>query len=242
MVIFLRIVVILIPSLLLLMVQLAFVNSNPPEGSRIKSHEVKISIKTIAGELKAGKKTEFYEAEKIPSTEVVKGKKGDYYFIDLKDVKTKEILNFKPGKYTIDSFDRQFGKSINKFNREVWTIMKQDNRASIFLKGSADSTGDASFRAPIENVGCQSDKFLAIAVHKEVNRGSNIYAKELTTKPVEGKEYGNRDLPDLRARFMQCKLQETHSDLNPKILQGNVAPEIGENLRNVSLILFVPSL
>jgi hypothetical protein len=239
----LKIAFIFVPSLLILMVQIAFVNSNPPKDDhRVSSHEVNISIKTIAGELKAGKKTEFYNVEKMPNSEVVKGEKGNYYFIDLKDAETKEILHFNPGKYTIDSFDRQFSKSINRFYGDVWKIIKQDNRASIFLKGSADIIGDASFSAPIENVGCQSENFLAIAVHKEVDKGSKIYEKKPTSQLVEGKEYGNRDLPALRSRFMQCKLQETYSDLHPKILQGSVAPEVGENLRNVSLILFVPSL
>jgi hypothetical protein len=239
----LRIVFILIaPPLLILVVLFSFMNSTPPKEPGIKSHEIGISIKTLAGELKAGKKTKFYNVEKVPNAEVIKGKKGDYYFIDLKDAQTKEILRFKPGKYTIDSFDRQFSKSITKFYGEIWEIIKQDNRASIFLKGSADIAGDTSFRARIQDVKCQSDPFLAIVVHQEVNKGSNIYTKEPTFQLVKGKEYGNRDLPDLRARFMQCKLQETYTDLKPEILQGSVAPEVGEDLRNVSLILFVPSL
>jgi hypothetical protein len=235
---FLRIAFILVPSLLILMVLFAFMNSNPG----VKTHKTELIIKTAVAELKAGKETDFYRVEKIPDNEVVKEKKGDYYFIDLKDAETKEILRFKPGKYTIDSFDRQFSKSINKFYSEVWKVIKEDNSSSIFLKGSADITGNTSFRAPIENVRCQSGNFLEIAVQQEVNKGSKIYAKEPTVQLIEGKEYGNRQLPDLRARFMQCKLQETYGDLNPKILQGSVVSEVGEDLRNVSLILFVPSL
>ena len=130
-----------------------------------------------------------------------------------------------------------------KFYQEVYEILQKDDRTDIFVKGSADITGDNDFRAVIEDTSCQSESFLDIFIYPLVDKSLNRYGRTPIAETTISKEYYiNRDLPNLRARFVQCKLKEAYVNLKPKILQGSVVPESGEKLRNVSLILFVPYL
>jgi hypothetical protein len=210
--------------------------------SSIKDNlSVGVDIRALTVKLEMGIETTYYQTNKIPESEIVEGKQGNYYFIDLKNVVTKEVLFFKPGKYTIDSLDREFSQSITSFYREVWNTLQKDERIEIFVLGSADVIGNESFRGTVEDVDCQSEDFLATSVFPRIDTNSNRYSRSSESQLMSG-EYKNRDLPNLRARFVQCKLKEAYSDLNPKILQGSVSPEAGEHFRNVSLILFVPKL
>jgi hypothetical protein len=174
-----------------------------------------IDFKALKIKLDMGYHTNYADVIKIPRSTIVEGKEGDYYFVDLKNAKTEEILLFKAGEYTIDGLDKKFSASITQFYNDVVQVTAKVRKPEIFIKGSADASGNGSFKQRLIDVGCQSEDFLHIPVHRRI--GGTLYQKEPTVESLQIEDYTNEELPNLRARFIQCQLKDTYSDIESKI-------------------------
>ncbi|MEM9273001.1 MAG: hypothetical protein AAGA80_08575 [Cyanobacteria bacterium P01_F01_bin.143] len=194
----------------------------------------------IVKELNKGIDNQHYRTTKIPDDEIVQGKKGDYYWIDIKDAETLEILLFEAGRYKIGGLNRRFGESIQSFYSDTIEPIKNNGKNwDLFLQGSADYLGHENFQGELKDVDCQPEDFRSISVHPPIQKDStDLYSIKSIDKPIQNTMYKNEHLPNLRARFMQCKLQQIY-DLKSEILDGYVKDLIGEEYRNVYLILFI---
>ena len=70
--------------------------------------------------------SDFYELKVLPVTEMVKGQKGRYYAVYLRDARRKRRFQFPGGRYVIRRFDTRFRASLSAFHaRSVGAAAKR---------------------------------------------------------------------------------------------------------------------
>lgn len=195
---------------------------SPDEIIEIKIRDTKKNLRSQKGE---------YNSFQIPSNELVEKKKGSYYIIDLKNIRTKEILKFKAGKYIINSLNKDFGVSINSFLSDFDFLEEQGMNPSIYIIGSADNLGHTTFRSQFEPL----NAYQKIVFFPKKN--SNMFESRQDSIKVN-EPFGNSELPLLRSAFLQDILMNPYG-YKSNILEGEVTLNIDPEDRNVNLILYV---
>ncbi len=174
-------------------------------------------------------RTENYDVSLYPDNEVLEGKKGRYYVIDLKEAKSGIRYYFQPGRYTIDKRIPEFRSSLNNFAKDVLEKMHGKVDYQLLVRGSADK---APFSGKLE----LGHEYKEISFMKSV--GDDRYASGLVNAAVR-ESVANEDLPNLRAAFLQQIIANAYPLKAPVILEGSVTPRHAEGDRNVELLLYV---
>jgi hypothetical protein len=170
-----------------------------------------------------------YEVSVYPDPELIKGKRGKYYIIDVKDAEQGARYFFQGGKYTISTRQEQFRSSLNTFVKDVLEKMQGRVEYQLMVRGSADSK---PWRGQFE----QGHEYKNLRYLKSI--GGDKYVNE-TSDVILGMPLNNGDLPNLRAAFLQKVVGSVYPVKEPVILQGTVSDKVSDGDRNVELILFV---
>lgn len=193
------------------------------------SADLKEEIKQLRRKLAYGLKTDDYEVEVLPDNEVVRGQKGRYYVIDLKNAESGLKFRFPGGQYTLARSDAAFRKALNKFVGDVAGKLESNVRYGFFVRGSADSV---PFRGRL----LDDYKYEEVKYLKSV--GAGRYQLGSTTRPINA-SIRNQDLPFLRARFLKDVVATTYPVTEPVVLEGTITDRKNNEDRNVELILYV---
>ena len=170
-----------------------------------------------------------YDVSVYPDPELIKGRRGKYYVIDVKDAEQGARYFFQGGKYTISTRQEQFRSSLNTFVKDVLEKMQGRVEYQLMVRGSADSKPWRGQFEPGHEY--KNLRFLkAIGGDKYVNETSDL---------VLGTPLNNGDLPNLRAAFLQKVVGSVYPVKEPLILQGTVSSQVSDGDRNAELILFV---
>jgi hypothetical protein len=199
---------------------------------------IKLDITKLRAELRTIKTTEYYETQKISNPELIKDKKGDYFIIDLGKVYTKEKVLFKPGRYIIEDLDEAFLTAVNHFMKEVYTKIDKGVECQLFVKGSADIAGNKRFQETLDATYGAKEGFARIEYLKSLEASQSLFSQETGTMNIGG-IYTNKELPNLRGKFIQYKIMQNFKEVIPKILEGKVEGTVDEKLRNAYLLLYV---
>jgi hypothetical protein len=183
-----------------------------------------------------------YEMSRMDNDEYVKGLKGVYYLVNIRDAQFKKIINFMPAKYEIDDYDKKYIDSFMEFKSAVLDVIESKNeplqKYSIFVRGSADYVGQKTLKKKLINA---QEVLVEYLPHS--NERDDLYITELIKKTVLG-YYVNADLPELRANFIKQRFEASclFDDLiGPlRILEGQVVNKNSPYDRNVELILYLP--
>jgi hypothetical protein len=170
-----------------------------------------------------------YDVSVYPDPELIKGKRGKYYVIDVKDAEQGARYFFQGGKYTISTRQEQFRSSLNTFVKDVLEKMQGRVEYQLMVRGSADSK---PWRGAFE----QGHEYKNLRYLKAI--GGDKYVNE-TSDVILGVPLNNGDLPNLRAAFLQKVVGSVYPVKEPVILQGVVSEKVSDNDRNAELILFV---
>jgi hypothetical protein len=170
-----------------------------------------------------------YDVSVYPDPELVKGRRGKYYVIDVKDAEQGARYFFQGGKYTISTRQEQFRSSLNTFVKDVLEKMQGRVEYQLMVRGSADSK-------PWRGVFEQGHEYKNLRYLKAI--GGDKYVNE-TSDVILGTPLNNGDLPNLRAAFLQKVVGSVYPVKEPVILQGVVSEKVSDNDRNAELILFV---
>ena len=218
-------------TLFIVFYMLPYIHTKNESETEIET-SIKIEYDSLVLELKTSKKTKYFEAQKIPNTEVIKGKKGKYYIITLENPDFEEKILFEGGKYIIRDFDEQLLIPLNSFMSEVYRVLDAKEECALFVIGGADIAGNETFKDKL----LPNYKYTTIEYYPKI--GDASYSPIINTYKVEN-IYTNKDLPNLRARFIQDKTEDSFSDVSkPIILQGEVKTIDDEKERKVRLLLF----
>lgn len=173
--------------------------------------------------------TKTYDVELYPDKELVGGRQGKYYVIDLKEAANGIRYYFEGGKYSLARGSAEFRSSLNTFIGDVLKKMEGKVRYDLFVRGSADSK---PYQGRMEQ-GLSYQK-IALLRHAGDNRYDSQPSELQLSSTVQ-----NEDLPNLRAAFMRDVVAENYPVKRPVILEGSVSPQSSDKDRNVELILFV---
>ncbi len=195
---------------------------------------IQITLIQLQEKLDRGVDEPQYEIKRYPNREVVKGKVGKYYVIDLKDADSKILILFNLGKYTKDEFDRVFINAMSKVKGDVLSQLDAGKVSyNIYVRGSADIVGD---KRPSIGKLMEGDSREITYLVKNPNN-ANQYLQESQTQIVP-KDFANKHLPNLRAAYIQDRLKDL--DLSSTILDGSVTQREEEQDRNALILLYWP--
>jgi len=161
--------------------------------------------------------------------EVIHGQCGNYY-----DVYLKGPSLFPIGEYIIRDAERDYRLPLQGYIAEIDDTLNASHvDHHLYIKGSADLTGQGSFRKSFE---IDRWTFKSISYLK-YNRAQEQFTNEVGTRTITG-QYTNQDLPDLRARFTQEILKQY--SLDASILEGTVTTSLDKPKdRNIIFLLYV---
>jgi len=217
------------------------------EGFDVKSNVVDEKIREVDGkvqelekiieELKYGKETKYYKITRMREREIVLGKRGLYFAIDFINPEAKQILYFEESQYYIDIFDTKYQESLSEFDRDVMkTIRNGKKEYEVFVRGSADLT-TTDFRKKLN----QRYQYNSISFLKRSDNHVQYDYAEL--QEIIKENYSNKNLPNLRAKFIVNELNESDPVNYPitklHILDGTVTPKIDPKDRNVKIYLYL---
>lgn len=209
--------------------------------SQLKPQKAELRLKAseIEATLRVEFSNEYFVSKKIPTNEKIKNKKGDYYKIDLKLADHKELILFPPGKFVLSSEKEDLVNSINNFRKTVYNYLDEQYGAEIYVKGTADITGNTTFKDTLSKyMDMKNEKYIKFKI-KPYDKVSDKFDNSSELDSVN-EIYENANLPNLRAKFIQKLIVESNPEWEaPEILQGSISNEISERERNAYLILFV---
>ena len=173
--------------------------------------------------------TPSYDVEVYPDKEMIRGRQGRYYVVDMKNAMSGIRYHFEGGKYTLARSSQEFRSSLNTFVADILSKFEGNVRYDLYVRGSADIK-------PYEGRFEPGQEFRTINFLK--NLGGDKYGVDTGLRTV-GDVVRNLDLPDLRAAFLQKIVADSYPLKRPIILEGAVSPKADDRDRNVELLLFV---
>lgn len=192
---------------------------------------------------KKNRDLEYVRFMNLDNKELVQDNIGNYYLVDIQSTKTKHSIAFKSGEYIINSFMEEFNKPMLEFRASIIDIIKSSgvskNNFKIYVKGSADKTGNLTFRRHIN----QEYPYREITYFKKINNSEYRYTtNEIGTTQIEDNIYNNSKLPNLRAKFIKEVFQKEYQ-MNDYfgetgILDGSISQDTTFKGRNVQIFLY----
>lgn len=195
---------------------------------KCNSIEDRTRIEDLKKNLRSSK--DLYNSYQIPTSELVSGKKGSYYLIDLKNTEKQTILKFENGKYIINNLNKDFGVSIVNFLNDFDYLIKHTQNAKIYILGSADILGNNTFHGVFE----PSKVYSTIYFHKQIS--PELFSPEISEINISN-HFKNSELPILRSAFLQDILKNPYG-YESEIIEGTVSLNINSEERNVKIILY----
>ena len=180
----------------------------------------------------SGIQTNFYELSVIPTNELVKGRKGKYYAVFLRDARRKRRFQFPGGRYVIERFDSRFQESIAAFTRDVLAPLQGGLEYQLYVRGSASSRPMRRERKQDKDFPFEKVEFLKAA-------GEELYDANQPASVSFNESYGNDELPYLRAAFLQKVVGDTIPFATPQRLESTVSDSRSRKEQFAELLLFV---
>lgn len=173
--------------------------------------------------------TPAYDVETYPDRELVRGRPGRYYVVDLKNAASGVRYYFSGGKYVLSASNQDFRASLNTFIGDILAKFEGKVRYELYVRGSADGQPYAGQAEP--GYEFRSIKYIR-------NLGGDKYGMDVGERVITA-QVRNEDLPDLRAAFMQKIIADAYPVKTPKILEGTVTAKTNDKDRSAELIMFV---
>jgi len=199
--------------------------------------EFKAKYKDLEFSLRTSLENEYYDIRLIPDNEIITGKRGKYYVVELKTPNLQDTVFFKSGQYVMKSYEKALTKPLNAFIDSVYSYLDAGTECTLYLRGSADILGNETLNAKF-NPNYDDENFHKIRYYPKQGE-SDKFANEESLHTI-GDYYKNVDLPLLRSAFIQQKIIQNYNGIPaPNLLEGEVEKEINPELRNALLIMYV---
>lgn len=200
--------------------------SPTPSVSSNKPNPQEAILKQLKSNMFYGIENPSYTIQKHPADEVVQGKKGCYYIVDLKDSEGNNPVLFNIKEYELNEMSARFRESVTEFRKNILEQFIRGNKSyDLFIHGSAD-------RGRHTALGRLNEEKQISYLPKIANNQFSLNVNSMIVT-----EYTNNELPNLRASYLQNKLQSL--GIKSTILEGSVTSEINNTERNATVYLFV---
>lgn len=202
----------------------------PPPSPQVEQRQDQLrNLMDLKERMAARMSTPSYDVEVYPDRELVGGRKGRYYVVDLKNAESGVRFFFEGGRYTLSRADGEFRRSLNAFIGDVLGKLDGNVRYDMFVRGSAD-------RTPYEGRFEDGHQYRQIRYLRSA--GGDKYLADQGERTL-GSTVRNQDLPELRAMFLRKLVEDSYPVKPPIILEGVVSTKANSKDRNAELILFV---
>lgn len=172
-----------------------------------------------------------FSIKPLLESELIKGRQCCYY-----ELIVKGPALFPMGEYIIKDQDKEYSQPLTNFFDEVITVLRRSHiEHQLFIKGSADKTGDKTF---------SKDFVIERYTYREItylpyDPKQQQFTPNSQSWQIPG-AYANKDLPNLRARYTQDSLKNSPRQLDSIILAGVVTPKLDEPKdRNIMILLYI---
>jgi hypothetical protein len=180
--------------------------------------------------LDGGMSTDRYRVELLPDAELVAGRPGRYYSIELKQPKSGQRLAFESARYTLSGNSRDdFRLALTSFSGDVLRQLEGNTRYEVFVRGTADSQ---SYAGPAE----AGFDYRRVTYLPGTGRGQ--YLKDQTSIGLSA-SVKNSDLPYLRGEWQRANAAQVVPTKSVTALEGPVLKKITANARNTEVIVYV---
>ena len=197
-----------------------------------RAEAISPDLMRLRDRMAAQMRTDDYDVSTYPDNELIRGRRGRYYVIDMKDATAKGVrFQFEPGKYTISTRQEQFRAALSKFAQEILEKVQGKVDYQILVRGSADAS--TTFRGRLD----PGHEYRNIRFMR--NLGGDRYVNEFSAMRIDGPTIQNSDLPNLRAAFLQETVAKVYPLNEPVILEGSVTNKVDQSDRNVELMLYI---
>lgn len=170
-----------------------------------------------------------YTISTFPDNEVVRGRTGRYYVVDLKNAERGIRYYFEKGRYSLEHRSEEFRVSLNDFLADIVSRLHGKVDYDLFVRGSADGL-------PIARPTEPSTAFSRVTFLKSL--GGDKY-DTVAAEHTIGRELRNEDLPHLRAAYLQKIIADNYPVRSPIVLEGAVTRQVADRDRNAEILLFV---
>lgn len=186
------------------------------------------TLATLRKALDSKMTTATYRIDTVGETELVAGRKGRYYVVELTNPKSGDRFTFDSGKYTFQGSRNAYKASFNTFAGDVLKQIEGQAKFELFVRGSADAQ---AYNGQLE-AGFEYRKISYLPS----TRGK--YLANLATTSVSP-TVKNADLPNLRGEYLRGFLSELYPAAAATLLEGQVTKKDNPAARNTELILFI---
>jgi hypothetical protein len=191
--------------------------------------EITRKLNGVKAILESKASTASYKIEPLPDTDLVAGRNGRYYSIELHKPADGERFTFDSAKYTFASSRAAYKSAFNALAGDVLINLEGKVKYDLFVRGSADGQAYTGVLEP-------GFEYRKISYLPSTPRGK--YLSNLASIAVGG-TVKNSDLPNLRAEYLRGYISELYPVKSPLILEGAVTKKGNPAARNAELILFV---
>jgi hypothetical protein len=209
----------------------------PPKATADKADRAKETAtaqsETLAAlrkSLDAGMSGLSYRITALGDPELVGGRTGKYYVVELRSPKTGNRFTFDGGKYTFQTSGPTFAASYRAFEGDVLRQLQGQMQFDLFVRGSAD--GQAYSGGQLET----GHHYQRISYFPSIGGGK--YLGNQATIDVQP-AVKNSDLPNLRGEYLRRVLSELYPSKPAYVLEGQVFKKDSPAARYAELILFV---
>jgi hypothetical protein len=173
-------------------------------------------------------KRDDYEVRTALQQDVLEGRKGKLYEIDIKKADKVGSLNFGPGSVSEDVYVGRFKSVMRKIQDE---LSFEPAGGDLYLLGSADKKSALTFMDK------RPTKYSTITYLPRKEAKGSLFRSVAVTKKIPD-HIRNKDLPNLRSLFVLDCLRTMGKDAT--ILDGVVTDRVDANDRTVVVLLFIP--
>jgi len=214
------------------------INSKPDKDLLIKEDSARVpqanqekGLESLKDEL-TSIENEWYKIKAEENTEIVLGKKGNYYLVEIKALVEVGRSLFRPARYVAKDFELRFRESLEQFHRNVINRLNGNANYMIFVKGSADKIGTKSLKRFFDQGFYYNEIYY-------LQKNAKYVLPELQRKQIP-QPYRNKHLPDLRARFIQEEIKKPPYNMEARIIEGSVSRNYYyPSDRNVVFLLYI---
>jgi hypothetical protein len=176
--------------------------------------------------------TEFYGVKLHPSNEMVSGRKGGYYVIDVKNAATKAPYRFVGGGYLLGTDLPQYETSVKALIADIVGRLDGKRDYELMVRGKADAQ-------PMRNKRPITGPFAQHAYLPLTGDGSGAYSASPVAVNLTGQVLENRHLPNLRAASLADVISRIKGNKKPEILEGTVSEKLDVADRNAEVVLYI---
>lgn len=170
-----------------------------------------------------------YQVMSADDTEIISGRPGSYYVIELKNPKTANRFSFDSGRYTFQTVGPLYTQAFQAFEVDVLRQLSGRVKFELYVRSNADTN---AFKGAPE----LGHEYRTLSYLPSIGGGK--YLGNVARLDVPG-TLTNAELPNMRGEFLKRLLSEIYKVHPIGVLEGQIVRRDAPTVRGAELVLYV---